>query len=161
MRYLVKERIFTFADKFNIEDQDGNPQYEVVGEIFTCGNKLRMYDLSGREAIYIEQKLFRFLPEYNIYKNDQLLAKIKKELTFFKPHFTIESSYGRLEIQGDLFRHEFNILRNDRAIAWISKRWVALSDTYAIDIEDGEDNEFILSIVITLDQICYDGKRQN
>lgn len=161
MRYLVKERIFTLADRFNIEDQYGNPQYEIVGEIFTFGNKLRMYDLNGRELIYIEQKLFRFLPEYNIYKNGQLLAKIKKELTFFKPHFTIESSYGRLEIQGDIFHHEFNILRNGRPIAWISKKWIALSDTYAIDIEDGEDDEFILSIVITLDQVFYDGKKQN
>ncbi|NMB06831.1 MAG: hypothetical protein GX981_00415 [Tissierellia bacterium] len=161
MKYLIKEKIFTFADRFNIEDENGVPKYEVVGEIFTFGNKLRLYDLNGREIIYIEQKLFRFLPEYYIYKNGNLMGKIKKEFTFFKPYFNIESSYGNLELEGDIFHHEFNILRNGRAIAYISKKWLSFSDTYSIDILDGEDDEFILSIVITLDQIFYDGNNNN
>lgn len=159
MRYIIKEKIFTIGDRFTIEDEQGYPKYEVTGEIFTFGNKLRLYDMNGNELIYIEQKLFRFLPEYNIYKGGNLIGRIKKELSFFKPYFTIESSYGDLVIEGDIFHHDFNILKNGKVIAWISKRWIALSDTYSIDIVEGEDDSFILSIVITLDQIFYDGKK--
>lgn len=161
MKFLIKEKIFTFADRFDIEDEYGNSQYKVVGEIFTFGNKLRLFDINGREIIYIEQKLFRFLPEYHIYKLGNLVAKINKEFTFFTPHFQIESNYGDLTIEGDVFRHEFNILRNGQVIAWISKKWISLSDTYSIDILEGEDEAFLLSIVITLDQIFYDGKKKN
>ncbi len=161
MKYLVREKIFTIADKFTIEDVEGYPQYEVVGEIFTFGNKLRLYDMNGNEIIYIEQKLFRFLPEYYIYKNGRQLGMIKKEFTFFKPQFIIESSYGDLTIEGDIFCHEFNILKNGMIIAQISKKWISFSDTYSIDIIEGEDDPFILAIVITLDQVFYDGQNNN
>ena len=82
MRYLIKEKIFTFADRFRIENDKGYPQYEVVGKILSLGNKLHIYDMDGRELIYIEEKIFRFLPEYTIYREDNILAKIRKELTF-------------------------------------------------------------------------------
>ncbi|HSH35224.1 LURP-one-related/scramblase family protein [Schnuerera sp.] len=161
MRYIIKEKIFTFADRFNIEDENGYPQYEVVGKIFSLGNKLRIYDLNGQELIYIEQEVFRFLPEYNIYKEESLIGKIKKEFTFFKPKFQIESSYGNFTVEGDVFHHDFNILKNGNPIAWINKKWVSFSDTYSVDILDEEDQPFILSIIIVLDQIFYDGNRSN
>ncbi|WP_336512997.1 LURP-one-related/scramblase family protein [Clostridium sp. Cult2] len=161
MRYIIKEKIFTFADRFNIEDEHGYPKYEVVGKIFSLGNKLNIYDLNGIELIYIEQKVFRFLPEYDIYKEGNLIGKIKKEFTFFKPKFYIESTYGNLTIDGDIFHHNFNISKNGKPIAWVNKKWISLSDTYSVEILDEEDQPFILSIIIVLDQIFYDGNRNN
>ena len=67
MRYLIKERIFSFADRFTINDESNRPQYEVVGKIFAIGNKLNFYDIRGKHILYIEQKIFRLLPEYSIY----------------------------------------------------------------------------------------------
>ena len=161
MRYLIKEKIFTFADRFRIEDDEGYPQYEVVGKILSLGNKLHIYDMNEKELVYIEEKIFRFLPEYTIYREDNIIGKIKKELTFFIPKFRIESSYGQFTIEGDVFHHSFNILKNGKPIAWISKKWISLSDTYSVDIVDEEDHPFILSIVIILDQIFYDGNKNN
>lgn len=161
MRYLIREKIFSFADRFNIQDENGNTRFEVEGKVFSLGNKLRIYDINGRELIYIEQKVWRLLPEYNIYKGDRLLARVKKELTFFKPRFIIESQYGDLTIDGDVFAHNFNILKNGRPIAWISKKWISLSDTYSVEISDGEDEAFILSLSIVLDQILYDNRKNN
>ncbi|NLW22172.1 MAG: hypothetical protein GXY88_02785 [Tissierellia bacterium] len=159
MRYLVREKIFTISDRFHIEDENGRPRFEVVGRIFSLGNKLNLYDMDGRELIYIEQKLFRLLPEYLIYREGKEIGKIKQEFTFFKPRFHIDSIYGNFTLEGDVFHHNFNILKNGRAVAWISKRWISLSDTYSVDIEEGEDDAFILAIVISLDQIFYDGNR--
>ena len=161
MRYLIKEKIFTLADRFRIENEQGYPQYEVVGKILTLGNKLNIYDMDGTELIYIEEKIFRFLPEYTIYRNGNIIGKIKKELTFMKPRFIIESSYGDFTIEGDVFHHNFDILKNGNPVAWVSKKWISLSDTYSVDIAEGEDHPFILSIVIILDQIFYDGNNNN
>lgn len=161
MRYLIKEKIFTFADRFRIEDENGYPKYEVVGKILSIGNKLNIYDMSGRELIYIEEKVFRFLPEYMVYREGNLIGRIKKELTFLRPKFNIESSYGDFAIEGDVFQHNFNILKNGKTIAWISKEWISLSDTYSVNILDEEDHPFILAIVIVLDQIFYDGNKNN
>ncbi len=85
MKYIIKERIFTLTDKFIIEDEEGYPRYEVVGgKLLSLGNKLRIYDLDGQELVYIEQKLLKLLPEYNIYQKGHLVGKVKKEFTFFK-----------------------------------------------------------------------------
>lgn len=158
MRYLVREKIFSFSDRFAIHDMNGNVRFEVEGKIFSFGNKLKIYDMHGRELIYIEQKVWRFLPEYNIYKGDRLIARVKKELTLFRPRFIIESQYGNLTIDGEVFAHNFNILKNGRPIAWISKKWISFSDTYSVEISDGEDEAFIISLVIVLDQILYDNR---
>ncbi|MBU5439452.1 LURP-one-related family protein [Tissierella sp. MSJ-40] len=161
MRYLIREKIFTFADKFVINDENGRSHYEVVGKILSIGNKLNIYDMNGRNVVYIEQKVLRFLPEYLIYREGKIIGKINKELTLFRPRFRIESSYGNFTIDGDVFHHNFNILKNGRPVSWISKKWVSFSDTYSVDISDGEDHAFILAIVIVLDQIFYDNKNRN
>jgi len=161
MKYIIKERIFTLTDKFIIEDEEGYPRYEVVGKLLSLGNKLRIYDLDGEELVYIEQKLLKLLPEYNIYQKGHLVGKVKKEFTFFKPSFVIESSYGNFTLQGDILHHDFDILKDGRSVAWINKRWLSFSDTYSVEISDLVDQAFILAIVIVLDQIFYDGNNNN
>lgn len=161
MKYIIKERIFTLTDKFVIEDEEGYPRYEVVGKLLSLGNKLCIYDLDGEELVYIEQKLLKLLPEYNIYQKGHLVGKVKKEFTFFKPSFVIESSYGNFTFQGDILHHDFDILKDGRSVAWINKRWLSFSDTYSVEISDLVDQAFILAIVIVLDQIFYDGNNNN
>ncbi len=158
MRYLVKQKIFSIGDKFTIRDENENPVYQVVGKVFTIGKKLDLYDMDDQHLAYIEQKIFRFLPEYYIYRDEELLAQVKKEFTFFKPRFNIDSHYGNFTIEGNIFAHEFNILKNGRTVAWISKKWISWSDTYTVDINDDEDQAFILSLVIVLDQVHHDNK---
>lgn len=161
MKYIIKERIFTLTDKFIIEDEEGYPRYEVVGKLLSLGNKLCIYDLDGEELVYIEQKLLKLLPEYNIYQKGHLVGKVKKEFTFLKPSFVIESSYGNFTLQGDILHHDFDILKDGRSVAWINKRWLSFSDTYSVEISDLVDQAFILAIVIVLDQIFYDGNNNN
>lgn len=161
MRYLVRERIFSFSDSFTIDDENGRPCYEIVGKVFSIGNKLNLYDMQGRALIYIEQKVFRFLPEYTIYEDNSVVAKVQKELTFFKPKFTINSSYGHFTIEGDIFAYNFNIMKNGKSVAWVSKKFMSFSDTYSVDIVDEENQAFILGLVIVLDQIHHDNRNNS
>lgn len=161
MKYIIKEKIFTFSNKFRIDSIDGVARYEVVGRFISMGDKLKIYDRRGNEVAYIEQKLFKILPEYDIYQNNKKAGSVKKELTVIRPRFVIKSKHGNFSIEGDIMHHDFTILKNRRPVAWISKRWISLSDTYTVEIVDEVDHPFILSIVIILDQIFYDGKASN
>lgn len=156
MRYILRQKIFSFSDKFYIEDETGNSRYYVESKIFSFGDKLKLFDLEGTELTYIEQKMLTFLPEFNIYMKEKLVARVKKEFTFFKPKFNIESIYGNFIIQGEIFAHEFSIIKNGKPVAFVSKKWMSFSDTYYVDISDEEDHPFILSLAIVLDQILYD-----
>lgn len=155
MRFIVKQKIFSFGDNFIIKDDQGNDRFIVRGKVFTLGDKLRIYDMQGQELFYIEQKLLRLLPEYTIYKSGQAVATVKKEFTFFRPRFSIWSVYGNYTIQGNFWGMDFSILKNGRQVAQISKRWLSFRDTYSVDIVD-DDYAFILALVIIIDQVLHD-----
>ena len=74
MRFVIKQKFFTFGDDFTIKDEMGIEHFVVKGKVFALGDKLRMYAIDGTELFYIEQKLFRFLPEYTIYHREQPVA---------------------------------------------------------------------------------------
>lgn len=160
MRYLIKQRVFSFGDSFAIKDEYGQDRYFVRGKVFSLGDKLKIEDLSGNELFYIEQQLFRFLPEYYIYAGGQQMASVKKQLSFFTPKFTIESVYGAYDIQGDFFAYDFEIYKDGRVVAVINKKWFAFSDSYGIEIADGEDHAFLLTLAIVVDQVLHDEKKR-
>ncbi len=161
MKYVVREKIFTIGNKFQIKDEQGIPRFEVVGKVFTIGKKLNIYDMLGSNVSHIEQKILRFLPEYNIYLNNKLGATIKQKLTLFRSKFSINSDFGKFDVDGDIFAYNFSIYKNGRKVAKINKKWVSFSDTYMVDIDDNENQAFILSIVIVLDQVLHDYKHKS
>ena len=40
MRYLMKQKLFSFGDDFTIKDADGKEAFYVDGKVFSIGNKL-------------------------------------------------------------------------------------------------------------------------
>ena len=161
MRFVIKQKIFTFGDDFTIKDENGNEHFRIKGKVFALGDKLRMYTMDGVELFYIEQKLFRFLPEYTIYDAGQSVATVKKEFTFFKPKFNITSTIGDFTIEGNFWGMEFSILKSGIPVAQVSKQWFSWSDTYCVDVADNEDYAFMLSLVIVIDQVIHDNNRNN
>ncbi len=160
MRYQIRQKIFSFGDNFTIKDESGQDNYIVRGKVFSFGDKLKIEDMHGNELVYIEQQLFRFLPEYNIFAGGQHMAMVKKEFTFFKPKFIINSQLGAYEIEGDIFSHDFTILKNGMIVAVVSKQWFSFSDTYGVDISGNEDQAFMLALVIVIDQVLHDDKNR-
>lgn len=161
MRYQIRQRIFSFGDNFVIKDAFDEPRFAVSGRVFSFGDKLSLQDLNGNELFYIEQKVFKFLPEYNIFKGSMHVAMVKKEFSFFTPRFIIQSQYGNYTMEGEIFGHNFQIMKNGRVVAVVSKKWFAFSDTYGVEIDDSEDQAFLLSLVIVIDQVIHDNDNHN
>lgn len=161
MRFIIKQKVFTLGDNFTIKDDRGVERFMVKGQLFSLGDKLRIYDMTGQELIYIEQKILRFLPEYKIYYLGRPMATIKKEFTFLKPRFNIQSERDNYTIVGNFLALNFSIFKNNRKIASISKSWISWGDTYTIDILEGENQAFILALVIIIDQVLHDDNHNN
>jgi uncharacterized protein YxjI len=56
-----------------------------------------------------------------------------------------------MEISGDLLSHEFTIQRDGQTAATVSKRWLSLTASYAVDIASGENDLLILASVLAMD----------
>lgn len=161
MKYIINERIFSISNRFKIKGLDQRDYYEVVGKIFSLGKKLDFYDNSGKKLLRIEEKLFKIFKEYSIKQDGRKTAKIKQKISLLKPKYSIDSIYGDYTIKGDVFKYNFSILKDGRTVAKVSKKLISLSDKYTVDIDDSEDQVFILALVIILDQIHHDGLKSN
>jgi uncharacterized protein YxjI len=160
MKYLIRQRVLSFGDDFGIKDENGQDRYMVQGKVFSFGDKLKLMDMMGNELFYIEQRLFRFLPEYYIFAGGEEVAVVKKQLSLFTPKFIISSIHGAYDIEGDVFAYDFSVYKDGRRVAVVNKRWFSFSDTYGIDIADGEDHALLLSLAIVLDQILHDENKR-
>lgn len=155
MKYVVRQKVFSLGDKFTIRDEFGNDCFRVYGKIFSLGNKLTLTDMQDRELYYIEQRLFRFLPEYTIYQHGNAVATVRKNLTLFRPSFDISSVYGNYNIDGSFWAYDFTVFKNGSPAAIVSKQWFSFSDTYGVSIADNEDAAFLLTLVIVLDMVYH------
>lgn len=158
MRYVMKQKIWCLGDDFRIQDADGNDRYVIDGRAFSIGHKLSFQDLSGNELAFIRQRLLSWGPAYEIYRGGVLAAVVKKHLfTFFHCKFEVDGPGANdFEASGDFMDHEYEIIGAHGVAARVSKRWFRLSDTYGVEIADGQDQILFLATATVIDLVCHD-----
>lgn len=149
MELYIKQKVFSWTDKFTVKDEAGQDKYSVEGEFFSWGKKLHVLDLDGSEVAFIQQKVLSFLPRYHVYTNGQQIAEIVKEFTFICPKYSIEGLGW--EIEGDFWAHDYAITRNGVPVVTIRKEWFTWGDSYALNIADARDEIVALAVVLTID----------
>ena len=160
MIYCIKEKFWSFSDSFSITDQEGRELFFVKGKAFSWGDKLSFQDPHGRELAFIDQKVFSWKPRYSIYINGQRFAEVVKEFSWFKKKFTLDvPGPNDYEINGSFWEHEFTFRRQGQTVARVSKAYWGWTDTYGVDIIDGEDDISILCSCIVIDQVLEDEKK--
>jgi uncharacterized protein YxjI len=157
VRYMMRERILSWGDDFTIKDADGNVAYHVDGRAFSFGDKLRFKDNGGNELVFIDQKLLSIGAQYELIRGGKTVAVVKKHLfSPFRARFTVDvPGPDDLEAQGNFLDHEYAFERGGREVARVSKKWFRLADTYAVDIEDGQDDVLILASAVVIDLVSH------
>ena len=151
MKLYIKQKVFSFNDTFTVKDEYANDLYFVEGEFFSFGKKLHITDTQGYEMLSIKQRLFTFMPQYDIVKNGQVMATIHKKFSFFCPSYEIDGM--PITVEGDFFDHTYDIFRDGQCIANIYKEWFTWGDSYVVDINrhSATDPLILLAIAITID----------
>ena len=158
MDLYMKQKVFSWGDKFSIYDEAGNEVYYVEGEVFSFGKKLRLYDMAGNELAYIEQKVLSWLPKYYIKVNGETIAEVVKEFTFFKQEYTVNGLGWK--VHGDFFDHTYDISESDTLVAGVEKEWFTWGDAYRIRIAPSKDTVAALSVVLVVDA-CIEAENNN
>jgi len=151
--YVIRERLFRLGEDSDITDQAGRPVLHVDGNVLSLHNRLILQDPAGHEAGQVHRKLAALRPTYEITIGGKDVAEVRKHLfTPFGERFTIEvHRCGDMEIDGDLLSHEFTIQRDGQTVATISKSWLTMTASYAVEVAPGEDDLLILASVLALD----------
>jgi uncharacterized protein YxjI len=162
MRYVMKQKFWSWGDDFVIRDENGHDAFRVDGRAFSWGDKLSFQDPMGNELAFIRQKLLAWGPTYEIEVHGRLVAVVKKKLfTLLRCKFIVDvPGPDDLEAQGSFLDHEYAFERQGREVAQVSKRWFSWTDTYGVDIAAGEDDVLILATAVVIDMVCHqEGKK--
>ena len=149
MKLYIREKVFSWGDKFTVKDDLGNDKYVVEGEIFSWGKKLHVYDRNGFEVAFIKQEVWSFLPCYYVFCGEEQIAEIRKEFSFIFPRYSIDGLGW--EIEGSFMEHNYEITKGDSTIVSINKEWMTWGDSYELDILNPEDEIVALAVVLTID----------
>ena len=149
MKLLFKQRFFSWFDSYDIYDEAGNTLYTVKGEL-AWGHLLRIYDANGNELGSIKEKVFTWLPKFEMYSGNRYIGCISKEFTFLKPKFHIDCNGWQVE--GDWFEWDYTIVnRAGQGVARVSKEIWNWTDTYVIDVYHPQDAFCALMLVLAID----------
>jgi uncharacterized protein YxjI len=157
----MKQKLWSLADNFTIKNDAGEDVATVEGKTWSIGDKLTFFDALGNERAFIQQKLFTWGPTYEIYRDGELAAVVKKKLfTFMRTEFTVDvPGPDDLVAEGDFTDHEYFFLRGGSTVATVSKQWWTWADTYGVEMLDSEDAILVLASTVVIDLCLQDRDR--
>ncbi len=149
MKLVLKQRILSWFDSFNIYDEAGNIYFKVKGKL-AWGHKLVIYDAAGNEVGMVREKIIDLLPHFNLFKDGEKVGSLSKKLTILRPKFKID--FRGWDVDGDWMQWDYSIRgKGGRQVARIYKKLLRLVDTYVIDVEDEADALDALMVVLAID----------
>jgi len=163
-RYKIRQKIFSIGDDFWIENGEGERVYKVDGKALRLRKTLIFEDTKGNKLAKIQERLLP-IKETMVVEDGEgnQLAVIKKGLiAALGDHWSVNVRGGPdLDVQGNILDHEYSIMERRKKIADVSKKWLSLTDTYGVEIAEGESDILILSIAIAIDMMSHDGGRKD
>ncbi|MBQ7638045.1 MAG: LURP-one-related family protein [Clostridia bacterium] len=151
MKLYIKQKVFSWKDKFTVKNEYGEDKYYIEGQLLSLGKKLRVFDTYDRELVFVKQKLVSLLPKFFVEINGEEVAEIVKKLSLFTPKYVVKGP--EWDIRGDVFAHDYVISSGKNDIARIHKKWMAWGDTFEIDVMGPENELLALGVVLAIDAV--------
>ena len=152
MKLCIRQRVFSWGDTYDVYDESGEPRYFVKAEVFAFGHQIHVFDKrGGQEVGSIHQKLFVFLPEFEIVIGGAVRGTIRKEFSFFVPRYHVD--FQNWDVEGDFMNWDYSASRNGREVVSISKQLFTWGDTYVIEYQDIGDEIPALMLAIAIDAV--------
>lgn len=148
MKLLFKQRVFSWLDSYDIYDESGQVVYLVKGQL-DWGHRLQIYDGAGNPLATVREKVFTFLPRFELYFGEEYLGCISKEFSFFTPRYNID--FNGWQVEGNFLEWDYGIYQGQQCIATVSKQLFNWSDTYVIELARPQDALPALMLVLAID----------
>lgn len=155
MQLLIKQKVFSWTDTYDIFDESGEARYYVKAEFLSLGHQIHVYDkCSGREVGSIHQKLLTFLPQFEIIVGGQPMGSVRREFSFLRPSYHVD--YFGWDVEGDFLGWEYEARSGNALVMSVSKQLFRWGDTYVLNYSRIEDEIPGLLLVLAIEANCSD-----
>jgi uncharacterized protein YxjI len=117
--------------KADVKDRKGDVRYSVRGHMLGLPKQMTVTDHEGNEVASLKAKFF---------------SPIRSKMTLT---MTDGTSW---HVEGSLLEKDYSVTRAGQPIVQISQKWIAIRDSYTLDVVDGVDPALALAIVWTIDR---------
>ena len=150
MQLLIKQRVFSWSDTYDIYDENGVARYFVKGELFSFGHQIHVYEkASGREVGSIHERLLTLLPRFDIVIEGCMVGTVKREFTLFRPRYQVD--FRGWVVEGDFLQWDYIAYQEGREVLSVSKEWLSWGDTYTLRFANPADEIAGLLLVLAID----------
>ena len=158
MELLIKQRVFSWTDSYDVYDGSGMPKYFVKAAFLALGHQIHVYDKqTGQEVGSVHQRLFSLLPTFDIVIGGSVVGTIRKKFTFLSQNYDVD--FRGWHVEGDFLGWDYRILEQGMQVMSISKQLFHWGDTYALRYAHPGDELSGLLLVIAIDAAnCSDDR---
>jgi len=150
LELLIRQRVFSWTDSYDVYDMAGQPRYEVRAEFFTLGHQIHVYEKStGREVGSIHQRLLTLLPKFDVVMGGQTVGTVCREFTLFRQNYQVD--YRGWSVEGNFLGWDYQVTEGGRTVLTISKELLRFGDTYVLRFQDPRDELPGLLLVLAID----------
>lgn len=150
----IKQKVFSLGEKFTVKDEHERDLYYVEGSFLQIPKTFTITDATGKEVANITKKVFSFLPKFFVEVDGKEILTIKKEFSFFKSRYTIDSA--GIEVNGNWWEMDFQVLQNGKVIGEVNKEWFTWGDSYKVKIYNEEMEQLMIAFVVAIDCVKAD-----
>ncbi|MFF8291547.1 LURP-one-related/scramblase family protein [Streptomyces sp. NPDC016309] len=151
MKYLVRDKIFAIGDDYWIEDENGRHAFLVDGKALRLRDTLELKDPAGRVLVTLRAKVLSLRGAMTVERDGGTLATVRrKRLSLLRNHYRVELAEGpELDVSGRILDREFTIGRDGEPLARITRAWLRVRDTYAVDVvRDDTDAALLIAVAV-------------
>ena len=162
-RYKIRQNLISIGDDFWIENEEGKKVFKVDGKVLRIRKTLVFEDAKGKKLAKIQERLLAIKDTMVVEDADgRDMATVKKALIApLRDRWSVNVKGGPdLDVQGDILDHEYTIKQGRDKVAEISKKWFRLTDTYGVEIDNGQNDILILAIAVAIDMMAHPDKKK-
>ena len=162
-RYKIRQNLISIGDDFWIENEAGKRVFKVDGKVLRIRKTLVFEDAQGKKLAQIQERLLAIKDTMAIEDADgDQIATVKKALIApLRDRWSVNVKNGPdLDVQGNIFDLEYSITQGRNQLAQVSKQWFTLTDTYGVEIADGQNDILILAVAVAIDMMAHPDKKK-
>lgn len=140
--------------------QDERLVYRVKKPSFFSFGEMYFHDTRGNEVLKIKRHTSLFLLKFKFEISQEGVSVATVEKDTFNNFYNSTSIYGNHTIQGDFFNSEYTVFDDNDEIAKISRKRFRSNHKYGIAIIKGNDELYILAMVIAISIVNANRKKK-
>ena len=158
-RYKIRQKLISIGDDFWIENAKGQKVFKVDGKALRLRKTLEFEDVRGKKLAQIKERILAIKDTMVIEDaHGRDIATVKQALIApLRDKWNVDVKGGDdLVVQGNILDLEYDIRQGRKKVAEVSKKWFTLTDTYGVEIADGQNDILILAIAVAIDMMAHD-----